>query len=167
MASRLILQQKRPYLDFFYNQAPLLPYVYAAWIKLAGVSWRSAKIFSALLTALLGTLVYLDVFRRTRRQLAGVAAVILFAFGTLNYARFPIAKTFSLAGLLLFAAYLAVGWTQATSSRWLIAVGGVMLGLGVDARSYLLLLLPVFLGWIFRDLPAADRTTSLVWFSNT
>src|SRR5579863_3526665 len=61
LAARLILQHKNPYLDFFYNQAPLLPYVYAAWIKLGGVSWRSAKIFAALLTALLGTLVYLDV----------------------------------------------------------------------------------------------------------
>ena len=67
----LILLHKKPYVDFFYNQAPLLPYIYAAWMKLAGVSWRSAKLFAALLTAALGTLVYLDVFRRTRKRLAG------------------------------------------------------------------------------------------------
>src|SRR5580700_4832555 len=65
LASRLILLHKKPYVDFFYNQAPLLPYIYAAWMKLAGVSWRSAKLFSALLTSVLGTLVYLDVVRRT------------------------------------------------------------------------------------------------------
>ena len=164
LASRLILLHKVPYVDFFYNQAPLLPYDYAAWIKLAGVSWRSAKIFSALLTAVLGTLVYLDVFRRTQRRLAGASAVVLFAFSTLIFAWFPIAKTYSLAGLLLFAAYLAVAWRQATASRWVVAVAGVMLGLAVDTRSYLLLLLPVFSWWIFRNVPPIDRWAPPAWF---
>jgi 4-amino-4-deoxy-L-arabinose transferase-like glycosyltransferase len=162
LASRLILLHKKPYVDFFYNQAPLLPYIYAAWMKLAGVSWRSAKLFSALLTSVLGTLVYLDVVRRTRKRLAGAAAVILFASSTLIFAWFPIAKTYSLAGLLLFSAYLAVGWRQATTSRWVVAAGGIMFGLSVNTRSYLVLLLPVFLWWIFRNL--RDRSASLVWF---
>src|ERR1700761_4086385 len=37
LASRLVIEHKTPYLDFFYQQAPLLPYVFGAWVKLAGV----------------------------------------------------------------------------------------------------------------------------------
>lgn len=65
LASRLILRHKKLYIYCFLQPAPPLPCVHAAWTKLAGVFWRSAKIFSALL----GTLVYLDVFRRTQSSL--------------------------------------------------------------------------------------------------
>ena len=163
LASRLVLLHKKPYVDFFYNQAPLLPYAYAAWMRFAGVSWRSAKLFSALLTAVIGTLVCVDILRRTRKWLAGAAAVILFGSSTLIFAWFPIAKTYSLAGLLLFAAYLAVEW-EGPASRWMMAAGGIMLGLSVDTRSYLLLLLPVFVWWIFRNRLPRDRSASLVRF---
>ena len=47
LASRLVLMHKKPYLDFLFEQAPLLPYVYALWMKFAGVTWASAKLFSA------------------------------------------------------------------------------------------------------------------------
>ena len=33
LASRLVLMHKKPYLDFSYVQAPLLPYVYAGWMQ--------------------------------------------------------------------------------------------------------------------------------------
>ena len=79
LASRLVLQHKAPYLDFFYTQAPLLPYVYAAWLKLAGISWFSARVFCALLTAVVGGLLYDHVCRETGKWLAGVSAVVLFA----------------------------------------------------------------------------------------
>jgi hypothetical protein len=38
MDARLVLNGKAPYLDFFYPQAPLLPYVYALWMRVAGAS---------------------------------------------------------------------------------------------------------------------------------
>ena len=50
LASRLVMQHKAPYLDFFYTQAPLLPYVYAAWFRLTGISWFAARVFAALQT---------------------------------------------------------------------------------------------------------------------
>ena len=42
-AARLVLLHKVPYLDFFFQQAPLLPYVYGIWLKLFGVSWFAAR----------------------------------------------------------------------------------------------------------------------------
>jgi hypothetical protein len=155
---------KKPYLDFFYNQAPLLPYVYALWMKCSGISWSSARIFSALLTTLLGVLLYEHICSQTRNWIAGLSAVVLFASSTLVFAWFPVAKTHTLAGLFLFSAYVVVSRLSAGSPRWMIAAGGVLLGLSVDARSYLLLLAPAFVWWIFCTLDGAIRLKSILWF---
>ena len=164
LAARLVLAHKKPYLDFFYTQAPLLPYVYALWMKFTQVSWASARLFSALLTALLGTLLCEQVRHLTRSWLAGLAAVVLFASSTLVFAFFPVAKTFSLAELFLFAAYVVVTRFLTLSPRWPVAAGGLLLGLSVDTRSYLLLLAPVFLWWIFRNSEAGVRQAAIRWF---
>src|SRR5664279_4231199 len=138
LASRLVLMHKKPYLDLFYTQAPLLPYAYALWMKCFEISWASARTFSALLTTLLGVLLYEHVCQQTRHWLAGLTAVVMFASSTLVFAWFPVVKTFSLAGLLL--------------------------GLSVDTRSYLLLIAPVFLWWIFHNSDARARLASILWF---
>jgi 4-amino-4-deoxy-L-arabinose transferase-like glycosyltransferase len=164
LASRLVLMHKKPYLDFLYEQAPLLPYAYALWMKCFGISWTSARLLSASLTALLGTLLYEDVCQQTRNLLAGVAAAILFASSMLVFAWFPVAKTYSLAGLFLFAAYVVVSRLSATSPRWLMGAGGLLFGLSVDTRSYLVLLVPLFLWWIFRNSDAGARRPSILWF---
>src|SRR5215475_6128884 len=52
LAARLVLEHKKPYIDFLFEQAPLFPYVYALWMKCFGVTWSSARLFAALLTAL-------------------------------------------------------------------------------------------------------------------
>ncbi|MFI5095211.1 MAG: ArnT family glycosyltransferase [Candidatus Acidiferrales bacterium] len=164
LASRLVLMHKRPYLDFLFEQAPLLPYVYALWMKCFGISWTSAKLFSALLTALLGTLLYEDVCRQTRNWVAGLSAVVMFAASTLVFGFFPVVKTYSLAGLFLFAAYVIISRLSATSPRWLMAAGGLLFGLSVDTRSYLVLLAPLFLWWIFRNSDAGAWRPSIFWF---
>ena len=164
LASKLVLMHKKPYLDFMYEQAPLLPYVYALWMKCFGISWNSVRIFSALLTTLLGTLLYEHVCRQTRNWLAGLSAVVLFASSALVFAWFPVVKTPSLAGLFLFAAYVAVSRLSSTSPRWLFCAGGLLLGVSVDTRSYLLVLIPVFLWWIFRTSDAGARRPSILWF---
>ena len=168
LASRLVLMHKTPYLDFFYQQAPLLPYVYALWMKCFGVSWTSGRLLSSLLTAMLGTLLYGHVCQQTRSWLAGVAAAVMFASCTLVFACFTVVTTFPLAELFLFSAYLAVSRPSSKSSPWLIAAGGLLLGLSVDTRSYLFLSIPLFLWWIFHtsDTGRQVNLNSLVprWF---
>lgn len=164
LAARLVLAHKTPYLDFFYNQAPLLPYVYAAWMKCTQISWVSAKLFSALLTGLLGTLLCADVWARTRSRAAGCAALILFASSTLVFAWFPIVKTYSLAGMFLFASYFVTGRISTRFSLWLVLSGGLFFGLSVDARSYLLLLIPVFVCWVVTHTAFEVRLRAVVWF---
>ena len=164
LAARLVLQHKTPYLDFLYTQAPLLPYVYGTWLKLIGVSWIAARSLSALLTALIGLLMYMHVNRATQKATAGLAAVVLFASSTYVFAWFPIVKTFSLALLFLFFTYMVVARVSFASSRWLLALAGLSLGLAVETRSYLVLLLPVFLWWIFRKSDPRGRIAQLLWF---
>jgi hypothetical protein len=163
LASRLILMHKTPYVDFSYVQAPLLPYVYAAWMKVTSLSWASARLLSALITTVLGTLVYEEVCHQTGRWLAGLTAVVLFAFSTLVFACFPAVHTFSLSALLLFAAYMVVERSSKGFSSWPMGLAGILIGLSVDTRSYLILTLPVFLWWILRNSQIRAKST-MPWF---
>ena len=164
LASRLVIMHRTPYLDFFYNQAPLLPYVYALWMKFTAITWGSARIFSVLLTTSVGMLLYEHVCRLTRRWVAGVSAVMLFVSSTLIFAWFPVVKTHSLAGLFLFGAYVVVSRSSTASSGWTLVVGGLLLGLSVDTRSYVLLITPVFLWWIFRNADSDAKLSPSLWF---
>ena len=164
LASRLVMQHKAPYLDFFYQQAPLLPYAYAAWFKFTGISWFAARVFSTLQTAVLGCLIYEHVCRETCKWMAGITAVVLFASSSLIFAWFPTVKTFPLAALFLFLAYVIFVRQSESSSGWRIAAAGLLFGLSVDTRSYVVAVAPVFLWWIFRQNRRRwlDR---LLWFA--
>ena len=161
LASRLVLMHKTPYLDFSYVQAPLLPYVYAGWMKTAAVSWASARLFSVVLTAILGTLLYDEVWKETKRWLAGATAVVLYASSTLVFSCFPAVHTFSLAALFLFAGYVVVG---RTSAWWARGLAGLLVGLSVDTRSYLLLVIPLFLWWIYERSETRTRGSAILCF---
>lgn len=150
LASRLVLQHRLPYLDFFYTQAPLLPYVYGGWLKLFGISWVSARIFAALLTVAVGALLYWHVCRETGKWMAGIAAAFLFTTSSLVVAWYPIVKTFALAVLFLFAAYMIVARISPQTPKWLIVAAGVFVGLSVDTRSYVVVVVPVLLWWMVR-----------------
>jgi len=163
LASRLVLQHKTPYLDFFYTQAPLLPYVYGAWLKVAGVSWFSARIFSALLTTAVGSLLYWHVSRETGKWLGGACVVLLFASSSLIFVWYPIAKTYSLAMLFLFSAYIILARFSASTPGWLAGAAGILLGLSVDTRSYLVGVAPVFLWWLLRRRQARSLA-HVIWF---
>lgn len=164
LASRLVMEHRTPYLDFFYTQAPLVPYAYGLWMSLFGISWFSARSFSALLTAILGMLIYEHVCHETRKWVAGVAAVVLFASSTLIFAWFPLVKTYSLAALFLVGAYVIVTRLSPASSPWMAAVAGLLFGLSVDTRSYVVGLAPVFLWWMFRHSGTGNRKSRILWF---
>ena len=164
LASRLVLMHKKPYLDFLFEQAPLLPYVYALYMKIFGISWAATRIFAAVLTAVLGTLVCEDVWRHTRRWAAACATVIMFASSTLIFGYFPVVKTYSLAGLFLFASYVIISRVSTATPGWTLAAGGFLLGLGVDGRSYLLLVIPLFLWWIVQRSGRENRSAQILWF---
>ena len=164
MTSRLVLEHKLPYLDFFYTQAPLLPYAYGLWMKLFGISWFAARSLSAALTTIIGMLIYEYVCRETQKWIAGLIAVILFGSSTYIFAWFPIVKTYSLTMLFLFSAYAIVTRLSPSSSLWLAGVGGLLFGLSVDTRSYVVGLAPLFLWWISRQPETRHAYSRILWF---
>lgn len=164
LASRLVLMHKKPYVDFFYTQAPLLPYVYALWMKCFGVTWTSARLLSSLLATLLGALLYQHVAQQTRNWLAGVAAVVLFAMSTPIFGQFTCVSPYPLAGILLFSAYVVVSRTTGESTLWLTVAAGLLLGLSVDTRSYLTLLIPLFIWWVIVNSNAGAKLVSTLFF---
>jgi 4-amino-4-deoxy-L-arabinose transferase-like glycosyltransferase len=137
-ASRLALDGHVPYRDFFYEQMPLLPYVYGAWNSVFGESWYAARSLSALAAAATGALLFLHVERRLGRWPA-LAATCLYALSGLVFGYFTIVKTFALASLFLFAAYVLV---EARRPRWLAA--GLLVGLAVDTRLVFAAAIPAF-----------------------
>lgn len=164
LASRLVLLHKKPYIDFLFEQAPLFPYAYAFWMKCFGLTWTSARLFAALLTAVTGTLLFEDICHQTRHWLAGLCGTIMFAASMLIFGFFPVAKTFSLAALLVFSAYVVVNRLASKSSSWLAAGGGVLLALSIDTRSYLVVVVPLFILWIMRSSEAKDARRLTKWF---
>jgi 4-amino-4-deoxy-L-arabinose transferase-like glycosyltransferase len=137
-----------PYIDFSFPQAPLLLYVYGAWMKVFGVSWYSARLLSAALAVALGLLVYRHVAVVTGRVVWGVAAAVILASSTLAFSWYTTVKTFGLAALLLFLAYHAVS-SGSARRRYLLA--GVCLGLAIDTRYYLAVVVPLFAAEAWRE----------------
>ncbi len=164
LASRLVLEHKTPYVDFFYPQAPLLPYAYDIWMRLLGISWFSARSFSATLTAILGLLIYKHLCRETQTWTAGVAGVILFASSTVIFGWLPIVKTYSLTALLLFGAYVMIARLSPASLPWQVAAAGLFFGLSVATRFYVVALAPLLLWWIFRDTATRNGVSRICWF---
>src|SRR5690242_9098459 len=57
-ASRLAVHGRLPYRDFFYEQAPLLPYVYGAIGSLSGESWYALRGLSVAFAIVVGLLLF-------------------------------------------------------------------------------------------------------------
>ena len=138
-ASRLAVHGHVPYRDFFYEQMPLLPFVYGAWIGVLGESWYAIRSLSALAAIAIGALLFVHVERRAGR-LPALATVALYALSGLVFGYFSIVKTFSLASLFLLAAFVLVDGRL--RPRWLAA--GLLLGLAVDTRLVFAAAIPAF-----------------------
>jgi hypothetical protein len=138
--ARLVRHGHVPYRDFFYEQMPLLPYVYAAWTAVAGESWYAVRVLSALLACAAGAVLYVHVLRRHGSRPLASLALGLYAVSALVLGYFSIVKTFALASLLLLAA-LALA-EDPKRPRWLLA--GLLVGLAVDTRLVFAAAVPAF-----------------------
>jgi dolichyl-phosphate-mannose-protein mannosyltransferase len=141
LVSRLVVEGQLPYHDFFYPQMFLLPYVYGAWMKLVGYSWYGARLLSAAFSVILGLLVYRQTALLAGARSWGVLTAVLFAFSSLAFGWYPLIKTFVLPTLLLFAAYAVLS----TRSRWRWAASGLLVGLSVACRVYVIGVVPAFI----------------------
>ena len=147
LAAKLVMQGELPYLDFFYPQMPLLPYIYGVWLDAIGWNWFSARVF----TALLCCLSILGVYTSTRRlfnQSAAVVAIALFAGSCLTFQWLVSAQAYALTTLLALLAYCCLVELEHRNKLVLALAAGAFIGLAACTRLYLIVLMaPAFL-WI-------------------
>ena len=79
LAAVRVTRGETPYLDFFYPQMPLLPYVFGAWTAIFGESWYAERLCASALAIAVGTIVFLR-----GRSLAGTRAAVA---GTSRYVK--------------------------------------------------------------------------------
>lgn len=139
LAARLVTEGRAPYMDFFYPQAPLLPYLYAPGAALAAApQLPGLRMVSVLLSALaIGLAAWWLRERHAERPAVALGALLLAVLSPELLLWQTTVKTYAWCNLAAFAAFVALergaGERRATSNRWLLA-GGVALGLGIAAR---------------------------------
>lgn len=149
LASRLVMNGKSLYSDFFFTQAPLLPYVYGLFEKVVGSSWIAARALPAVLSAMIGVMIYGQVRNETGKPLLAAVALLIYASTTFIFSWLPIVKTYSLALLFLFGSYMISSQPQLISEWRGAFAAGVLLGLSVSVRSYFVVVSPILAYWIF------------------
>ena len=160
IAAKLVADGKLPYQDFTYPQLPLLPYVYATWMKLFGASWYGTRFFAALLGITLGAAIYWQMVRLTARAPLALLVTGLFAASGLALSWYPTVKTLGLAALLLFLAYSIIDWERARA-KYLLC--GLFLGLAVDTRIYaIVIVLPLAVEIVRRE-PGRNAMRQIGW----
>jgi hypothetical protein len=122
-------------------------------------------VFSACLTSALGILIYVQVSSYTRKWAAGVVAILLFAANSLVFVWMPIAKTYALWSLLLFASYMIASRFSARSSKYVFVFAALLLGLSVEVRLYFVALVPVFLAFILRNGEIRPKKAAMMYFA--
>jgi hypothetical protein len=162
LAAKLTIQGEVPYRDFFYPQAPLLPYVYGAWMQIFGVSLQATRALSVIFALALGALICHHAARRFASLWIGAVAVLAFASTRFVSTWFSTTKTYALSTLLLFGAFMLLDRDarSRTPLRWLAA--GVLLGLAIGVRGIFAATVPVFLILLWRD-RTAGRSRAGHW----
>lgn len=148
-AARLVWQGKRPYRDFFYQQAPLLPYLYS-WIWAVRphslVAMRTLSAACGGLAVLLWGLGLISM-----RRLPSKIALAAFAVVALNpywVSWDVVVKTYAVSNLLMTVAMLALyAAFESRRARWFL-VAGLALGVCASVRSLYGPLIPVLGVWL-------------------
>jgi hypothetical protein len=161
-AARLVWEGKTPYKDFFFQQAPLLPYVYS-WIwAIHPRSLVAMRMFSAACGGMEVLLLGLGLV--SARRLPAKVALAAFAAVLLNPYSVSwnvVVKTFAVANLLMTLAticlYIAL---RSGRLRWYFA-SAFALGACVSTRSLYGFLIPaLFLALLYQDFRSSRRSYS-------
>jgi len=168
VASQLVGLGKRPYLDFYLQHGPLYPYTIAAWFRLAGDSWRSAHLLSALLSFLCAAMMSGFFFRRVEsrgwRITLAILAPLLLLTNVLSIHWGVLIEPFAWCMALMFAEFLLT--LRAVERPAFSAIWAGLVS-GLAACGYLLTVpaAPILFLWIAACVPKADRIRKCVQFA--
>ncbi|MCB0328130.1 MAG: hypothetical protein KDD70_00665 [Bdellovibrionales bacterium] len=132
-AAQLLLEGQHPYIDFFYPQMPLLPYVYALGGLLGGTTWGSYRAVSALLFGGILLFSYGGVAVHRGRVWA-IVALFLVSFCHLSFEWFPVVQTYALSVFLLLVSITLLSLDS--QKRWTAFSVGLFFALTVQTRLF-------------------------------
>lgn len=155
-AVRQILEGKRLYFDFFYQQMPLLPYIYAGWAKLFGLSLLSARWLSLLFFLGAGVWTTAYVGKRCRDPLLICLVALLYYASGMVLAWAPVFKTHPLnVFCLVGSAICLLEWRSGGRvSLTRVVLAAALLGVGINSRLTLGPYAVFFAGFVFFGNPA-------------
>ncbi|HPN33045.1 MAG TPA: glycosyltransferase family 39 protein [bacterium] len=151
LAARLIHNGERLYRDFFYTQAPGLPYLFSVLFNLPGSAWLYARIFAAGLNVVCGLVIYQQV-KKTSSAKYAVWAAALFFFSSWILEWHSTIKTFAPATLFALSSFYSLQHLQ--QHRSAMIVSGVLLSFAILMRSTYGILIPCAL---YAILPAEKK----------
>ena len=168
LAAQLIAGGKRPYLDFFFPQAPLNAYWNAAWMRILGQSWRVPHAIAALEVFGAVALACETVYRRfpEPRWRFPATLFVACAFG-LNVAvvQFgPTAQAYGLCLLLIVAAFRASIAAVSRPSALLSFLAGLLSAAAAASSLLTAPVAPVLLIWMLAVNRAGTRIARLTAF---
>jgi hypothetical protein len=166
LAAWLVGDGKVPYRDFFYQHPPLFPFLYGAWMRLAGETWRSAHLLSAILTAATIWLVTSYVVSRqsVARTTLGILAALMFCSNRQLVLLGTVGHPYALCMLLSVLAFRLIVRGIETDARRLTWLAGVAAGGGVLSSFLIGPILPVLALWVLLQKRSAHRWAQLASF---
>ena len=153
-----VFQGEVPYLDFFYPQAPYMPFVYAPMVGLFEDGIFGGRALSAVFSIGLAVLCATWVHRRSGDRRLGLLAGGMMLFGNLGLYWHGAVKTYALSDLLFLGGFilLMTAFRATRSSKVFLPclLSGILFGLSFHVRLvlagavvYLLLLAVLAPGW--------------------
>jgi len=161
-ATKAWIEGKSLYLDFFFPQMPLMPWVYGVFGKLFGLTWESARLFSAFL----GSLVALLIFNHLTRYGLKIAwiGVLLFCSHSLVFPWPATTETFQLSVLFLLGALFLIEKNK-TISLAHVTLAGICFGMSIETRLFFAGLAPLLGILIIQNTPKGERLRQLILFA--
>ncbi len=156
LAARLVSEGKVLYSDFFYTQMPLLPYIYALWGKIFGLSWFGARMLNAVTTLCIALLTvgivrqYVKQYVADRNHQVQIILTTFIIFLGSNFVLnwFVVVKTYAFS---IFFVMLAIWIVEVYARSYLfrsLFFAGIALGLSIQSRLFFCVLIPVFVAYI-------------------
>jgi len=102
----LVKQGQTPYFDFFYPQAPLLPYVYAPIADLGINSLFLGRLISLLISLILGLVLFFYYRRITSDTKGALGLYFFYTFSGLILVYHPVVKTYAWSDLFGFLSFI-------------------------------------------------------------
>lgn len=160
-ATKSWIEGRSLYFDFFFPQMPLMPWIYGIFGKIFGLTWESARLFSAFLGSLVGLAIFTHLTRYGMRM--AWIGLLLFCSHSLVFPWFATAKTFQLSVLFLLGGLFLI---QKGKSLPHILLAGICFGLSIDTRLFFAGLLPVFIILIIQESQLGERLRNLILFAS-